>query len=444
MRRTEQVQGLRLMKFEEVYGRTHRGGLSQAEAAEVLGVSERTFRRWRDRYEAEGADGLYDRRLGRLPARRAPVDEVARVLELFDTRYWDFTAKHFHEKLVADHGFKRSYNWLRLSLQAHGRRRAAPRRGAHRRKRPRRALPGMMLHQDGSSHEWVPGRWWDLIVTMDDATSDIYSAFFVAEEGTMSSFQGVSEAIRAKGLFCSLYADRASHYWNTPEAGGKVDKDTPTQVGRALAQLGIELIPAYSPEARGRSERMFGTLQKRLPQELRLAGITDMVEANRFLKEVFLPQHNARFATPAEDRGTAFVPFTGALDDILCIHEERTVSNDNTVRYKRLALQIPAATAAITSRPGSASTNTPTAQWPSSMDRDVWRDTTPMANRSTAKPARPRDPLRRDRPAPCGQVDSRSATDHFPTGPETATEAVNIWYINRSTQNVLDRPRERS
>ena len=172
MRRTEQVQGLRLMKFEEVYGRTHRGGLSQAEAAEVLGVSERTFRRWRDRYEAEGADGLYDRRLGRLSARRAPVDEVARVLELFDTRYWDFTAKHFHEKLVTDHGFKRSYSWLRLSLQAHGRRRAAPRRGAHRRKRPRRALPGMMLHQDGSSHEWVPGRWWDLIVTMDDATSD--------------------------------------------------------------------------------------------------------------------------------------------------------------------------------------------------------------------------------------------------------------------------------
>ncbi len=198
MRRTEQVQGLRLMKFEEVYGRTHRGGLSQAEAAEVLGVSERTFRRWRDRYEAEGADGLYDRRLGRLSARRAPVDEVARVLELFDTRYWDFTAKHFHEKLVADHGFKRSYNWLRLSLQAHGRRRAAPRRGAHRRKRPRRALPGMMLHQDGSSHEWVPGRWWDLIVTMDDATSDIYSAFFVAEEGTMSSFQGVSEAASAR------------------------------------------------------------------------------------------------------------------------------------------------------------------------------------------------------------------------------------------------------
>ena len=153
-----------------------------------------------------------------------------------------------------------------------------------------------------------------------------------------------------------------------------------------------------------------------------------MAGANRFLKELFLPQHNARFATPAEDQGTAFVPFTGALNDILCIHEERTVSNDNTVRTSAWHFRSPpAATAAITSRPGSASTNTPTAQWPSSMDRDVWRDTTPMTNLSTAKPARPRDPLRRDRAAPCGQVDSRSAPDHFPTGPATATEAVNSY-----------------
>ena len=342
MRRTEQAQGLRLMKFEEVYGRTRSRLLSQAEAAEVLGVSERTFRRWRDRYEAEGAEGLYDRRLGRVSARRAPVDEVVRVLELFDTRYWDFTAKHFHEKLVAEHDCERSYNWVRLTLQARGRMRAAPRRGAHRRKRPRRALPGMMLHQDGSHHAWVPGRRWDLIVTMDDATSEIYSAFFVDEEGTMSSFRGVSEVIRERGLFCSLYADRASHYWHTPEAGGTVDKDKPTQVGRALQQLDIELIAAYSPEARGRSERMFRTLQKRLPQELRLAGITEMAEANRFLRELYLPLHNARFATPAEDKGSAFVPFAGALDDILCVQQERTVSNDNTVRYKRLELQIPA------------------------------------------------------------------------------------------------------
>ncbi len=342
MRRTEQLQGLRLMKFEDVYGRCYRGDLSQVEASEILGVSERTFRRWRDRWEAEGAEGLYDRRLGRVSARRAPVDTVAQVLELFETRYWDFTAKHFHEKLVAEHGFGMSYNWLRLSLQAHGKIRKAARRGAHRRKRPRRPVVGMMLHQDGSSHDWVAGETWDLIVTLEDATNEVYSGFFVEEEGTMSSFRALGEVIAEHGLFCSLYADRASHYWHTPVAGGKVDKDNPTQVGRALGQLGIELIPAYSPEARGRSERMFGTLQKRLPQELRLAGITTMAEANRYLKEVFWPAHNARFARPAEEAGSAFVAFAGTLEDILCVQEERVVSNDNTVRYKNRTLQIPA------------------------------------------------------------------------------------------------------
>ena len=342
MRRTEQVQGLRLMKFEEIYERTTARTLSQFEAASILGVSERTFRRWRDRYEAEGAEGLYDRRLGKLSGRRVPVDTVMQVLELFDTRYWDFTAKHFWEKLKSEHGLTHSYNWVRLTLQAHGRIRPAPRRGAHRRKRERRALPGMMLHQDGSTHQWVPGRWWDLIVTMDDATSEIYSALFVKEEGTMSSFQALGEAIAAKGLFCSLYADRGSHYWHTPQAGGKVDKDNPTQVGRALQQLGIELIAAYSPEARGRSERMFGTLQNRLPQELRLAGITTMAEANRFLKESYLPEHNARFAVEPAEPGSAFIAWAGAgLADVLSIQEERRVSNDNTLRYKNMVLQIP-------------------------------------------------------------------------------------------------------
>ena len=342
MRRTEQLQGLRLMKFEDVYGRTYRGELSQSEAAEMLGMSERTFRRYRDRFEADGAEGLYDRRLDRASARRGGADEVMAVLELFDTRYFDFTAKHFWEKLVAEHGVSRSYNWVRLTLQAHGRVRPAPRRGAHRRKRPRRPMAGMMLHQDGSSHEWVPGQWWDLIVTMDDATSEVYSGFFLAEEGTMSTFQALGEVIAARGLFCSLYADRGSHYWHTSEAGGKVDKDNPTQVGRALDQLGIELIAAYSPEARGRSERMFGTLQKRLPQELRLAGISTMADANRFLAELFWPAHNARFATQAEEPVSAFVPFAGDLDDILCVQEERVVAGDNTVRYKGMSLQIPA------------------------------------------------------------------------------------------------------
>ncbi len=350
MRRTEQLQGLRLMKFEDVYGRTFRGELSQLEAAEVLGMSERTFRRYRDRFEAEGAEGLYDRRLDRVSARRAGADEVMAVLKLFETRYWDFTVKHFHEKLVSDHDLRRSYNWVRLTLQAHGRVKPAARRGAHRRKRPRRPVVGMMLHQDGSSHEWVAGEVWDLIVTMDDATSEVYSGFFCAEEGTMSAFRALGEVIGGKGLFCSLYADRASHYWHTPEAGGKVDRDNPTQLGRALAQLGIELIPAYSPEARGRSERAFGTLQKRLPQELRLAGITTagsspgqaMEEANRYLAEVFWPAHNARFAVTPTDAGSAFVPFAGTIEDILCIHEERVVAGDNTVRYKNRTLQIPA------------------------------------------------------------------------------------------------------
>ncbi len=342
MRRTEQLQGLRLMKFEEIYERARERKLSQVQAAEILGVSERTFRRWRDRFEAEGAEGLFDRRLGRAAGNRVPVDAVMEVLELFDTRYRDFTARHFYDKLVETHDFKLSYNRVRITLQAHGRIRPAPRRGAHRRKRPRRPIVGMMLHQDGSSHEWVSGQWWDLIVTMEDATNEVCSAFFVAEEGTMSSFQGIGDVIEGRGLFCSLYADRGSHYRHTPEAGGKVDKDNPTQVGRALEQLGIELIAAYSPQARGRSERMFGTLQNRLPQELRLNGITTMDEANRFLKETFLPAHNARFARPAEDAGSAFVPFAGNLRDILCIQEDRIVGNDNTVRYKTRVLQIPA------------------------------------------------------------------------------------------------------
>jgi hypothetical protein len=236
----------------------------------------------------------------------------------------------------------RSYSWTKNTLQAAGKITKAKRRGAHRRRRPRKPMVGMMLHQDGSRHEWVAGQQWDLIVTMDDADSTIYSAFFVAEEGTLSSLQGIEAVIARHGLFGSLYADRGSHYWITTEAG-KVDKDNPTQVHRALRQLGIELIAAYSPEARGRSERMFATLQGRLPQELRLAGITDMAAANRFLAEVFLPAHNQRFAVEPAEKESAFVPWDGRnLADILCIQEERTVANDNTVRYERRVLQIPA------------------------------------------------------------------------------------------------------
>lgn len=341
MKRAKVLQEIRRMRFEEIYGRFRRRALSCEEAAELLGTSVRTFYRFRCRYEEDGAEGLADRRLGKISGKRAPVDEVMKVLSLFETRYFDFTVKHFHEKLP-EHGVHRSYTWTKNVLQEWGLIRKARRRGAHRRKRPRRPLPGMMLHQDGSSHEWVKGCFWDLIVTMDDATNRIYSAFFVDQEGTMSTFSALGEVISQYGLFCSLYADRASQYWHTPDAGGKVDKNNPTQVGRALNQLGIELIPAYSPQARGRSERTFETLQNRLPQELRLRGITEKQEANRFLREQYLPDHNRRFAIDAQEEGTAFVPWAGnGLEDILSVQEERTVANDNTIRYKGRTLQIP-------------------------------------------------------------------------------------------------------
>jgi transposase len=344
MRRTEVLQGLRRMRFEDVWGRWQGRQLSQAEAAEILGMSERTFRRWRDRYEGEGAAGLLDRRLGKASARRVPADEVERVLTLYRERYGGFTARHFHDKLCRHHGFTLSYTWTRLRLQDAGLIKKARRRSAHRKKRPRRPLAGMLLHQDGSPHRWLAAldQQLDLIVTMDDATSAIYSAFLVEEEGTQSSFRALAEVVAAHGLPCALYTDRGSHYFVTPKAGAKVARDQLTQVGRALAQLGIEHIAAYSPEARGRSERAFGTLQDRLPKELQLAGITTLAAANRFLREVYLPEHNARFAVAAEQAGSAFVGDpAGVHREILCVHEERIVGNDNTVRYRGLSLQIP-------------------------------------------------------------------------------------------------------
>jgi transposase len=276
MTRATVLQEVRQMRFEELYARRQRRDLTMAEAAEMLGVSERTFRRWSGRYDAEGAEGLQDRRIGRVSAHAVPVDEALRMVTLYETRYTGWTVKHFHERWQQGHGGRRSYTWTKKTLQDAGQVSRAPRRGAHRKKRPRKPLPGMMLHQDGSTHEWVPGCQWDLIVTMDDATSTLYSAFFVEEEGTRSSLQGLREVIEAQGLFSSLYTDRGTHYWYTEEAGGKVDKIRLTHVHRALRQLGITLIPAYSPEARGRSERVFRTLQDRLPKELALAAITDM------------------------------------------------------------------------------------------------------------------------------------------------------------------------
>ena len=342
MTRATVLQEVRQMRFEELYERQQQRALTMADAAEILGVTARTCRRWRDRYEADGAAGLQDRRIGPASARAVPVDEVLQMVTRYETRYTGWTVKHFHERWQQEHGGQRSYTWTKKTLQAAGQVTRAPRRGAHRKKRPRKPLPGMMLHQDGSTHEWVPGCQWDLIVTLDDATSEIYSAFFVEEEGTLSSFQGVREVIEAQGLFSSLYTDRGSHDWHTEEAGGRVDNIRLTQGHRALQQLGITLIPAYSPEARGRSERMFRTLQDRLPKELALAGLTDMATANRFLIERFLPAFNPRFTVQPEESGTAFVPWIGThLADLLCVQEERVVAKDNTVHDRRHRLQIP-------------------------------------------------------------------------------------------------------
>lgn len=344
MGRARVLRDIRVMKFESLLERHERGELGQAEAAEMLGVSERTFRRWRDRYREDGSAGLEDGRLGKPSPHRAPASELERMRALYVEMYGGFTVKHFHEKLAKRHGYKLGYTVTRLALQSAGLVRPSPRRGAHRRKRPRRAMVGMMLHQDGSRHAWLAGRSpLDLVITLDDATSEIYSAFLVAEEGTASSFRGLAETIAAEGLFCALYTDRGSHYFFTPEAGGRVDRSRPTQVGRALAELGIEHIAAYSPEARGRCERAFRTLQDRLVKELALAGIADVERANRFIAEVYLPEHNRRFAVAPEEPGSAFVPCRPEhWREVLCVREERTAGNDNTVRWNGRCLQIPA------------------------------------------------------------------------------------------------------
>jgi transposase len=333
-----------MIKFLDILGRYEALEFNQLEAAEALGVGERTFRRWRQRFEDDGEAGLLDRRLGKASGRRVPIDRETEVEALYRTRYSGFTAKHFHEHLVQRHGFAWGYTWTKVFLQSKGLLERAERRGAHRRKRPRRPLPGMMLHQDGSRHAWLgTGPALDLIVTMDDATGAVYSAFLTEEEGTASTFRGLAETFSSQGLPLSLYTDRGSHYFHTSEAQAKVDRSCPTQVGRALAHLGVEHIAAYSPQARGRSERLFLTLQDRLPKELALAEIVTMEAANVFLREVYIPVHNARFAVKAEQDGTAFVAISGVdLNEILCVHEDRRVGNDNTVSYHRLKLQIPA------------------------------------------------------------------------------------------------------
>ena len=332
----------RTMKIQEIILRAIAKRITWIQAAAIIGISARQMRRMKQRYEEYGYDGLYDRRRGKPSPKRVPLETVARVLELYREKYFDFNVKHFHEKLSEEHKIELSYTWVKTALQGAGLVKKERKRGTHRKRRPRRELTGMMLHIDGSKHQWFQGeRWCDLIVIMDDANNEIYYAQLVAEESTQTVMAAIREVVETKGRFCSLYSDRASHFFYTPKAGEKVDRERLTQVGRALKELGIEPIPAYSPQARGRSERGFKTWQGRLPQELRLRNITTVKSANEFLRRAYIGEWNTKFTVEPAQKGTAFVPCKRSdLDLVFSIQHERVVGNDNTVSYANMAMQI--------------------------------------------------------------------------------------------------------
>jgi len=334
----------RAMKVQEVILRAMAKKITWWQAAEIIGISDRHMRRWRERYEEFGYDGLFDRRRGKPSPKRVALAVVEQVLGLYRDRYHDLNVRHFHEKLSEKHQIQLSYSWVKQALQGAGLVERGRQRGVHRKRRARRPLPGMLLHIDGSRHRWFQDeRWYDLIVILDDASSEIYYAQLVEEESTLTVMAGLKEVIERKGVFCALYSDRGSHFWLTPKVGGRVDPHRLTQVGRALRELGIQMIPAYSPQARGRSERNFGTWQGRLPQELRLQGIGTLEEENAFLREHYIGEFNRRFQVRAPQAGSAFVArHSRDLDLIFSLQFERTVNRDNTVSFQNLSLQIEA------------------------------------------------------------------------------------------------------
>jgi transposase len=332
----------RAMKIQEVILKAMAGQLKWWEAAEIIGVTDRTMRRWRNEYAEHGYKGLWDYRRRRPSPKRVPVQDLEQVLRLYRERYHDFNVQHFHEKLREEHGLNYSYTWVKTALQEAGLVERRKKRGSHRKRRPRRPLPGMLLHIDGSEHRWFgDARRYELIVILDDATSEIYYAQLVEAESTHSVMVALREVIETRGLFCSLYSDRAGHFFVTPKRGERVDHSRPTQVGRALQELGVKMIAAYSPQARGRSERNFGTWQGRLPQELRLHKISDVERANAFLREHYITEFNSRFAVAAAQKGTALVRAQRKdLDWVFSVQHERTVNNDNTVALDNRVLQL--------------------------------------------------------------------------------------------------------
>ena len=330
------------MKLQDVMLRAMAKRISWFQAAEILGISCRQMQRWKTRFEHEGYEGLFDRRRGIPSPKRVPLETVETVLRLYQEQYFDFNVRHFHEKLSSEHDIQLSYTWVKQALQGAGLVKSRRKRGKHRKRRPRRPLPGMLLHIDASQHRWFcDDRWYDLLVIMDDATSEIYYAQLVEEESTRTVMMALREVIEEKGLFCALYSDRASHFFLTPKTGEPVDHNRVTQVGRALRELGIQLIPAYSPQARGRSERGFATWQGRLPQELRLRGLTTISTANEFLRQQYISEFNQRFMVKAAERGTAFVPLRRKdLDLVFSLQHERVVGRDNTVSFANRSWQI--------------------------------------------------------------------------------------------------------
>jgi transposase len=333
----------RAMKVQEVIMRAMAKRITWWEAAEILGIHVRTMRRWRARLKRDGYSGLFDRRRHPSP-KRIPVEQAERVLALYQEKYHDFNVRHFHEKLRRDHGIHLSYTWVKKALQASGLVKSRRRRGPHRRRRPRRPLPGMMLHIDASRHRWFSDeRWHDLIVVLDDATSEIYYAQLVEEESTRTVMAALRSVVEKRGWFSSIYSDRASHFFRTPKAGQPVDTRDVTEVGRAMKELDIRMIPAYSPQARGRSERNFGTWQGRLPQELRLMKIQTLEAANRFLNDRYLAEFNRQFMVATTETGTAFAPlYRTDLNRIFAIHHDRVVGKDNTIQFANHVWQISA------------------------------------------------------------------------------------------------------
>jgi len=333
----------RAMKVQEIMLRAMSGQMMWFQAAEVLGISSRQMRRWRRRYETHGYDGLFDRRKKTPSPRRVPLKITEKILHLYREKYFDFNARHFCEKLLTEHNIKISYNWVRLALQGAGLMQAKPRASTHRLRRPRKPVIGMMLHMDGSPFDWLgTGEELDIIAISDDANNEVYDMALVDEEDAASCMAMVKNVVEENGIFCSLYTDRASHFFLTKKAGDDVVKDHSTQLARALKELNIQPIPSYSPQARGRSERLNGTLQGRLPQELRLRGIKTKEEANKFIKAEYIRMHNKSFKRKAEEQGSAFVavPPSTDLDKVFSFKHERVVNKDNTVSFNHRLLQI--------------------------------------------------------------------------------------------------------